>query len=71
MGFEVSDMTYFMVCNGVKTRDSFNAKMDFDITLVDYETNTNWIEDKIIEMKATLESKETPKRTFTVKIAHT
>ena len=62
MGFEVSDMTYFMVCNGVKTRDSFNAKMDFDITLVDYETNTNWIEDKITEMKETLESKEIPKR---------
>ena len=63
MGFKVSDMTYFMVCNGIKTKDNFNAKMDFDITLVDYETNTNWIEDKIMEMKATLESKETPKRT--------
>ena len=62
MGFEVSNTTYFMVCNGIKTKDNFNAKMDFDITLVDYESNTNWIEKKIIEMKATLESNETPQR---------
>ena len=62
MGFEVSNTTYFMVCNGIKTKDNFNAKMDFDITLVDYESNTNWIEKKITEMKATLESNETPKR---------
>ncbi len=49
MGFKVSDTTYFMVCNGVKTRDSFNAKMDFDITLVDYEADTSWVQKQIIE----------------------
>tara|TARA_Y100000590_G_scaffold378430_1_gene445361 strand:+ start:208 stop:1008 length:801 start_codon:yes stop_codon:yes gene_type:complete len=62
MGFTVSDTTYFMVCNGEKTPERFDAKMDFTITLVDYEANTNWIEDKITEMKETLESKEMPKR---------
>ena len=62
MGFEVSNTTYFMVCNGIKTKNSFDAKMNFTITLIDYESNTSWIEDKIIEMKGTLESKETPSR---------
>jgi len=62
MGFTVSDTTYFMVCNGEKTPERFDAKMDFTITLVDYEANTGWIEDKIKEMKKTLDSNETPKR---------
>ena len=62
MGFAVSDTTYFMVCNGEKTPERFDAKMDFTITLVDYEASTNWIEDKITEMKETLESIEIPKR---------
>jgi hypothetical protein len=62
MGFTVSDTTYFMVCNGEKTPEKFDAKMDFSITLVDYDANTSWIEDKIKEMKETLESNKTPKR---------
>jgi hypothetical protein len=62
MDFIVSDTTYFMVCNGEKTPERFDAKMDFIITLVDYEANTGWIEDKIKEMKETLESTKTPGR---------
>ena len=62
MGFTVSDTTYFMVCNGEKTPERFDAKMDFTITLVDYDANTVWIEGKIKEMKETLDSNETPER---------
>ena len=46
MGFKVSDTTYFMVCNGVKTRDSFESVMNFDITLVDYKVDTSWVQKK-------------------------
>ena len=46
MGFKVSDTTYFMVCNGVKTRDSFDSVMNFDITLVDYKVDTSWVQEK-------------------------
>ena len=63
MGFKVSDMTYFMVCNGIKTKDNFNAKMDFDITLVDYETDTSWVQNQVVEMKKTLDSKNMPEET--------
>jgi len=62
MGFKVSDTSYFMVCNGEKTPNRFDAKMDFTITLIDYATNTNWIEDKIKEMKNILDSQNVPKR---------
>ena len=54
MNFNVSDMSYFYVCNGEKTNNQFENKMDFKITLVPYNTNTSWIEDKLKEMKEVL-----------------
>ena len=63
MGFKVSNTSFFMVCNGIKTRDSFDAIMNFDITLVDYKVDTSWVQKKIIDMKKTLESKKIPDET--------
>lgn len=63
MGFKVSDTSYFMVCNGVKTGDSFGSVMNFDITLVDYKVDTSWVQNKIIDMKTTLDSKKIPAET--------
>jgi len=60
MKFKVSDTAYFLVCNAIKTPDSFEAKLQFDLTLVPYKTDTLWVEDKITEMKATLESPNVP-----------
>ncbi|MDC0628510.1 PD-(D/E)XK nuclease family protein [Pelagibacteraceae bacterium] len=59
MKFEVSDLSYFYVCNGEKTNDKFDNKMDFKTTLIPYQTNTTWIEEKITEMKEVLHL-ETP-----------
>ena len=63
MGFKVSDISYFMVCNGIKSAHSFNAKMDFDIKLIDYKVNAGWIKEKILEMKKTMDSNQVPERT--------
>ena len=63
MGFKVSDTTYFMVCNGVKTRNSFDSVMNFDITLVDYKVDISWVQKKINEMKKTLDNKKIPDET--------
>ena len=60
MKFKVSDIAYFLVCNAIKTPEKFDAKLHFDLTLVLYKTNTSWVEDKIKEMKKTLELKEVP-----------
>jgi hypothetical protein len=60
MKFKVSETAYFLVCNAIKTPDSFDAKLRFDLTLVPYKTDTLWVENKIIEMKATLESLKVP-----------
>ena len=62
MGFNVANTSYFMVCNGEKTGDRFDAKMDFIITLIDYETNVSWIPGKIANMKSVLDSNTLPVR---------
>ena len=60
MDFKVSSTTYFYVCNGEKSYESFEGKLNFTVTLVPYKTNTTWIDSKIIEMKETLESPTVP-----------
>ena len=54
MNFNVSNMSYFYVCNGEKTNNSFENKMDFKTTLVPSKVDTSWIEKKITEMKIVL-----------------
>ena len=34
MDFNVSDVSYFYVCNGEKTNNSFENKIDFKTTLI-------------------------------------
>ena len=62
MGFKVSDTTYFMVCNGEKNYERFDAKINFTITLVPYVSSCDWIPNKLKQMKITLDSKTIPKQ---------
>ena len=60
MDFKVADVTYFMVCNGDKSFDNFNNKINFTTTLVLYQTDTSWISQEIKNMKKVLESDSIP-----------
>ena len=60
MKFEVSDITYFYVCNGLRNHNKFDNKINFSATLVPYTTNTSWIDKKVSEMKLLLESDQIP-----------
>ena len=60
MNFKVSDIAYFYVCNGERNYEKFDEKLNFTTTLVPYQTNTSWIDKKIIEMKQTLDSENVP-----------
>ena len=60
MNFNVSDLSYFYVCNGEKTNNQFENKMEFKTTLVPYNTNTSWIEGKLKEMKEVLNLESPP-----------
>ena len=60
MHFEVSDRTFFYVCNGEKTNNKFDNKIDFKTTLIPYRVDTSWIEEKLIEMKDVLNLDKPP-----------
>jgi ATP-dependent helicase/DNAse subunit B len=60
MNFNVSDVSYFYVCNGEKNNNEFLNKMNFKTTLVPYKVNTSWIEGKLSEMKKVLELDSPP-----------
>ena len=60
MNFKVSDLSYFYVCNGEKTNDKFNNKIDFTTTLIPYRVDTSWIEEKLSEMKEVLNLTKPP-----------
>lgn len=43
-GFDVSNTGYFVYCNGRRDKKAFDAKLEFDISLIEYRGNDNWVE---------------------------
>lgn len=43
-GFPVSDRGYFVYCNGKTDRKAFDARLEFDITILPYTGKDDWIE---------------------------
>lgn len=60
LGFEVAEKGYFVYANGKTDAKAFDGKLEFDITLLDYEGNPDWIEDTIFRIKETLDGEEIP-----------
>lgn len=59
-GFTVSDTGYFVYCNGKTDAEAFDGKIEFDITLIDYEGNGDWIEDALTDLHDCLASDDVP-----------
>lgn len=64
-GFSVSDMGYFVYANASKDKEAFDAKLEFEVTLVPYKGNTEWVEGTLREIKACLENGEVPAKSLT------
>ena len=59
-GFKVSNTGYFVYVNGKTDVDTFDGKLEFDIKLLPYTGNGDWIEDILLNIKKTLESDAIP-----------
>jgi hypothetical protein len=46
-GLIVSDTGYFVYCNGQTDREEFDGKLEFDVTLIPYNGNDEWVEQAI------------------------
>ncbi len=60
-GLKVSNMGYFVYCNGRKDREAFDAKLEFEIVLIPYKGSDKWLEQTIKDIHKTLRSKKIPK----------
>jgi len=57
---KVSDTGYFVYCNGQTDREAFDAKLEFDISLIPYKGNDSWVEGKILEAHKCLSEAKIP-----------
>ena len=60
-GYKVSNIGYFVYCNGKADLETFDGKLEFDITLIPYTGNDDWVKDTVIKAHKCLKSKKIPK----------
>lgn len=58
--FKVSNIAYFVYCNGNTDKEAFDGKLEFDIKIIPYEGNDEWVEPTLFEIKKCLERNELP-----------
>ncbi|MFA5355230.1 MAG: PD-(D/E)XK nuclease family protein [Candidatus Paceibacterota bacterium] len=59
-GCQVSDTGYFVYCNGKSDLNAFDAKLEFDITLIPYKGDDSWVEKTILDIHKCLNSDAIP-----------
>ena len=59
-GCRSPDRGYFVYCTGRPNEAKFGAKLEFDINLIEYVGNADWVEDTLNEIKACLDSDAIP-----------
>lgn len=59
-GFSVSDTGYFVYANADKDRKAFDAKLEFEVTLIPHTGNDSWVEETLVRIKACLDNERIP-----------
>ena len=59
-GFKVSNTAYFVYCNGKTDVDFFDDKLNFNISILAYEGNDSWVEQRLFEVYECLQSNNIP-----------
>jgi len=58
--FEVSDTGYFVYCNGITDTEAFDKKIEFEVDVIPYVGNDDWVEPAILDLHKCLEQKDIP-----------
>lgn len=59
-GFKVADTGYFVYCNGNTDKEAFDGMLEFEIKLIPYTGNTDWVEKTILDAIRCLQSDVLP-----------
>jgi CRISPR/Cas system-associated exonuclease Cas4 (RecB family) len=60
--FKVSNIGYFVYCNGDTDKKAFDKRIEFDVKVIPYEGNDEWLEKTISDIKKCLMSDVIPQR---------
>ncbi len=60
-GFTVSDTGYFVYANGKRDRQSFDGKLEFEVSIIPYKGSDTWIEKTLETLKKCLLDDRIPK----------
>jgi len=60
-GLKVSNTGYFVYCTGRPDEKAFDAKLEFEVRLIEYVGNDDWVEGTLKDIKKCLESGTIPK----------
>jgi hypothetical protein len=58
--FQVSNIGYFVYCNGDTDKEAFDAKLEFDVKVIPYEGNDSWVENALVNAAKCLRSEKIP-----------
>ncbi len=61
-GLPVSGTGYFVYCNGRTDKEAFDAKIEFDVTLIAYTGDDSWVENTLCKIKEVLDKDTLPNR---------
>jgi hypothetical protein len=59
-GFKVSDLGYFVFANAGKNRPQFDARLEFDLSILPYTGDSTWVEETVINAHACLNQENLP-----------
>ncbi|MSR71019.1 hypothetical protein EXS62_03215 [Candidatus Kaiserbacteria bacterium] len=59
-GFAVSDTGYWVYANASKDKAAFDAKLEFEVTLIAYQGSTDWVEGTLSALKKCADSDALP-----------
>jgi len=59
-GYAVSDTGYFVYCNGKLDNEAFDARLEFDVTLIPYTGSDAWVEGALVTAKRILDGDALP-----------
>lgn len=57
---DVSNIGYFVYCNGKTDAEAFDAKLEFDIIVIPYEGNDDWVDEILIQIHKCLNNSILP-----------
>ena len=59
-GFQVNSTGYFVYCNGKTDRKAFDGKLEFDVKILPYTGNNDWVDQTIKDIYECLKSDQLP-----------